>query len=151
SNMSRTNPHATIISEEHLVPSANRLVIKKNDQRVASDLNITDTMLRFVVRILRHHKLCLNLILVNPIPNLPQKTKSSDLSRHGYDEDPKGKMTYVSKFVATRLRQLWRTILSVLNRSLTGKDTSWDTARLPILHILWGIIHSANLDFASLI
>ncbi|GKD55574.1 hypothetical protein Tco_1288961 [Tanacetum coccineum] len=46
--MSRTNPHATIISEEHLVPSANRLVIKKNDQRVASDLNITDTMLRFV-------------------------------------------------------------------------------------------------------
>ncbi|GJV04680.1 hypothetical protein Tco_1338249 [Tanacetum coccineum] len=55
---------------------------------------------------------CLNLILVNPIPNLPQKTKSSDLSRHGYDEDPKGKMTSVSTFDATRLRQLWRTILS---------------------------------------
>ncbi|GKF61268.1 hypothetical protein Tco_0181322 [Tanacetum coccineum] len=34
---------------------------------------------------------------------------------------------------------------------LTGKDTSWDTARLPILQILWGIVKSANLDFASLI
>ncbi|GJT16715.1 hypothetical protein Tco_0875421 [Tanacetum coccineum] len=35
-----------------------------------------------------------------------------------------------------------------LSRSLTGKDTSWDIVRLPIL---WGIVHSANLDFASLI
>ncbi|GJS46824.1 hypothetical protein Tco_0596945 [Tanacetum coccineum] len=31
------------------------------------------------------------------------------------------------------------------------KDSSWDTVRLPILQILWGIIHSANLDFVSLI
>ncbi|GJV80941.1 hypothetical protein Tco_1516811 [Tanacetum coccineum] len=69
----------------------------------------------------------------------------------GYDEDPKTKMTYVSTFVATRLCQPWRAIMSVLNRSLTGKDSSWDTARLAIIQILWGIVHSANLDFASLI
>ncbi|GKD34853.1 hypothetical protein Tco_1250362 [Tanacetum coccineum] len=53
--------------------------------------------------------------------------------------------------VATRLHQLWRVILSFLNRSLMGKDSSWDTVRHPILQILWGIVHSANLDFASLI
>ncbi|GJV78705.1 hypothetical protein Tco_1514575 [Tanacetum coccineum] len=35
--------------------------------------------------------------------------------------------------------------------SLTRKDLSWDTVRLPILQILWGIVHSANLDFESLI
>ncbi|GJY36887.1 hypothetical protein Tco_0422265 [Tanacetum coccineum] len=34
---------------------------------------------------------------------------------------------------------------------LTGKDTSFDKARLPVLQILWGIAHSANLDYASLI
>ncbi|GJR06950.1 hypothetical protein Tco_0529934 [Tanacetum coccineum] len=34
---------------------------------------------------------------------------------------------------------------------LWEKDSSWDTARLPILRILCGIVHSANLDFASLI
>ncbi|GJR90761.1 putative reverse transcriptase domain-containing protein [Tanacetum coccineum] len=54
-NMSRTN--SQIIHEEQLVPRANRLVIKKNNQRVASDSHITDTMLRFVVEILRHRKL----------------------------------------------------------------------------------------------
>ncbi|GJU62375.1 hypothetical protein Tco_1244210 [Tanacetum coccineum] len=56
-NMSRTNSQAKIVSEEQLVPRANRLVIKKNNQRVASDSHITDTMLRFFVEILRHHKL----------------------------------------------------------------------------------------------
>ncbi|GJZ74773.1 hypothetical protein Tco_0639238, partial [Tanacetum coccineum] len=69
----------------------------------------------------------------------------------GYDEDPKQKMTVVSHFIATRLYQPWRAILSVLNRCLTGKDTSFDRARLSVLQILWGIVHSANLDFASLI
>ncbi|GJU14293.1 hypothetical protein Tco_1142259 [Tanacetum coccineum] len=48
-NMSRTNSQAEIVSEEQLVPRANRLVIKKNNQRVASDSHITDTMLRFKV------------------------------------------------------------------------------------------------------
>ncbi|GJS66213.1 hypothetical protein Tco_0680777 [Tanacetum coccineum] len=46
--MSRTNSQAKIVSEEQLVPRANRLVIKKNNQRVASDSHITDTMLRFI-------------------------------------------------------------------------------------------------------
>ncbi|GJS18382.1 hypothetical protein Tco_0412854 [Tanacetum coccineum] len=55
--MSRTNSQAEIVPEEQLVPRANRLVIKKNNQRVASDSYITDIMLRFVVEILRHHKL----------------------------------------------------------------------------------------------
>ncbi|GKD76850.1 hypothetical protein Tco_1339471 [Tanacetum coccineum] len=53
--------------------------------------------------------------------------------------------------VATRLYQPWRSILSVLNRSLKRKDLSSDTLRLLILQILWGIVHSANLDIASLI
>ncbi|GKA17358.1 hypothetical protein Tco_0697195 [Tanacetum coccineum] len=84
--MLRTNSQAEIVSEEQLVPRANKFVIKNNNQRVALDSHITDIMLRFVVEILRHHKLY-----------------------------------------------------------------KLDTVRLPILQILSGIIHSANLDFASLI
>nr|GEZ10125.1 hypothetical protein [Tanacetum cinerariifolium] len=54
--MSRTNSQAEIVFEKQLVPRANKLVIK-NNLRVTSDSHITDTMLRFVVKILRHHKL----------------------------------------------------------------------------------------------
>ncbi|GJW10941.1 hypothetical protein Tco_1576768 [Tanacetum coccineum] len=77
--MSRTNSQAEIVFKEQLVSRATRLVIKKNNPRVASDPHINDTI------------------------------------------------------------------------SLTGKDSSWDKVRLPILQILWGIVHSANLDFTSLI
>ncbi|GJR83080.1 hypothetical protein Tco_0153865, partial [Tanacetum coccineum] len=55
----------------------------------------------------------------------------------GYDEDPETKLIVVFKMVATRLHQPWGAILSVLNRCITGKDSSWDTVRLPILQILW--------------
>ncbi|GKA12450.1 hypothetical protein Tco_0691996 [Tanacetum coccineum] len=62
--MSRTNYQAKIVSKEQLVPRANKLVIKRNNQRVASNSHITDTMLRFVVEILRDHKLY-NLVSLN--------------------------------------------------------------------------------------
>nr|GEW40234.1 Gag-Pol polyprotein [Tanacetum cinerariifolium] len=41
----KKNSQAKIVSEEQLDPCSNRLVIKKNNQRVASDSHITDIML----------------------------------------------------------------------------------------------------------
>ncbi|GJY21070.1 hypothetical protein Tco_0393636 [Tanacetum coccineum] len=161
--MSRENQQASIVSEEQLVPSAHRLIIKKNNQRVASDSNITNTLLKLVVGILRHHKLYKPVFLTATVPMSPPVTNKpytkppiekqirTLIKTLGYNEDQIAKMTFVSTFVATKLRQPWRVILSVLNRSLTRKESSWDTARLLILQILWGIVHSANLDYTSLI
>ncbi|GJX80209.1 hypothetical protein Tco_0328358 [Tanacetum coccineum] len=127
--MSRANPCAVIVSEEHLVPSANKLKMTKNNQRVASDTNITDTMLRFIFGILKHHKLykpvSLTATMPQPDANKPYTKPPTENQILGfiktlrYDEDLKA-------FVATRIRQSWRAILS-------------------------GIVHSANLDFTSLI
>nr|GEZ42012.1 hypothetical protein [Tanacetum cinerariifolium] len=36
-------------------------------------------------------------------------------------------------------------------QQMSRKDSSWNTVRLLILQILWGIVHSTNLDFALLI
>ncbi|GKE05333.1 hypothetical protein Tco_1397351 [Tanacetum coccineum] len=124
--MLRKNSQAEIVSEEQLVPRANRFVIKKNNQHVTS--HITDTMLRF---------------MPPPDPNNtyiqpPLEIQILEFIKIlGYGEDPKTKMNAISKMVATRLHQPWRAILGVLNRCLTGKDSSWDTVRLPILQILW--------------
>ncbi|GJU87358.1 hypothetical protein Tco_1294904 [Tanacetum coccineum] len=52
--------------------------------------------------------------------------------------------------VATRLHQPWRAILNDLNRFITEKKSRW-TQLTSILQISWVIVHSANLDFASLI
>ncbi|GKD00697.1 hypothetical protein Tco_1170971 [Tanacetum coccineum] len=105
--MSRANPQATIISKDQLVPRANRLVIKNNNQRVASDSDITDTILRFVVEILRHHKLykpvSLNANMSPPnLNNTYTKPPSENqilgfIKTLGYDEDLDTKMIDVSK------------------------------------------------------
>ncbi|GKA00985.1 hypothetical protein Tco_0673650 [Tanacetum coccineum] len=66
--MSRANPQETIVSEEQLVLRANKHVIKKANHRITSDSAITDTMLRFVVEILRHHKLYKPVSLTATVP-----------------------------------------------------------------------------------
>ncbi|GJS75858.1 hypothetical protein Tco_0725739 [Tanacetum coccineum] len=116
--MSRTNSQVEIISEEQLVLRANRLVIKKNNQHVASDSLITNTMLIFVVEILIHHKLynpvSLNatvpiiylhqtvLQMPSPDPNNTYTKPPSEIQilefikTLGYDEDPETKMIAIS-------------------------------------------------------
>ncbi|GKC88265.1 hypothetical protein Tco_1148914 [Tanacetum coccineum] len=87
--MSRANHQATIVSEEQLVPRANRLVIKKNNQRVASDSDITDSMLRFIVEILKHHKLynLVSLTATVPIIYLHHIPRSSNSELHNAQDD----------------------------------------------------------------
>ncbi|GJZ82041.1 hypothetical protein Tco_0647035 [Tanacetum coccineum] len=47
------------------------------------------------------------------------------------------------------LYQPWRAILSMINMYLTGKTAGYDRPRHPVLQILWGIIHSSNIDYAE--
>nr|GEU72448.1 hypothetical protein [Tanacetum cinerariifolium] len=83
--MSGANLQAPIASEEQLVSSANRLKITKNNQRIASDSNITDSFMR--------------LAMPPPIPNKSfanpptEKALIAFIKTLGYDEDPKHKMT----------------------------------------------------------
>ncbi|GJS74250.1 hypothetical protein Tco_0707091 [Tanacetum coccineum] len=81
--MSRTN--SQIVPEEQLVPHGNRLVIKKNNQRVASDSHITDTMMRFVVEILRHPKLYNPVSLTTTVPII--YLHQSDSKLHSSQDD----------------------------------------------------------------
>ncbi|GJW54259.1 hypothetical protein Tco_0098344 [Tanacetum coccineum] len=41
------------------------------------------------------------------------------------------------------------TILSMINMSLIGKTAGYDRPRHHVLHILWGIIHRSNIDYAE--
>ncbi|GJS08724.1 hypothetical protein Tco_0365520 [Tanacetum coccineum] len=58
---------------------------------------------------------------------------------------------FVSRMAVNNLYQPWRAILSMINQCLTGKTSGHDRPRYLVLHILWGIITSSNVDFAELI
>nr|GEX67776.1 hypothetical protein [Tanacetum cinerariifolium] len=51
--------------------------------------------------------------------------------------------------VLATLYQPWRAILSMINMCLTGKTAGFDRLRHPVLQILWGIIHSSNIDYTE--
>ncbi|GJX32811.1 monodehydroascorbate reductase [Tanacetum coccineum] len=55
----------------------------------------------------------------------------------------------VSAMSVNALYQPWRAILSMINMCLIGKTAGYDRPRHPVLQILWGIIHSSNIDYAE--
>nr|GEV53235.1 retrovirus-related Pol polyprotein from transposon TNT 1-94 [Tanacetum cinerariifolium] len=55
----------------------------------------------------------------------------------------------VSTMSVNALYQPWRAILSMINMCLTSKTARYDKPRHPVLQILWGIIHSSNIDCAE--
>nr|GEV07508.1 retrovirus-related Pol polyprotein from transposon TNT 1-94 [Tanacetum cinerariifolium] len=55
----------------------------------------------------------------------------------------------VSAMSVNALYQPWRAILSMINICLTSKTAGYDRPRHLVLQILWGIIHSSNIDYAE--
>nr|GEU50018.1 reverse transcriptase domain-containing protein [Tanacetum cinerariifolium] len=55
----------------------------------------------------------------------------------------------VSAMSVNALYQPWRAILSMINMCLTGKTIGFNKPRHLVLQILWGIIHSSNIDYAE--
>ncbi|GKA23518.1 hypothetical protein Tco_0709551 [Tanacetum coccineum] len=57
---------------------------------------------------------------------------------------------FVLRMAVNNLYQPWRAILSMINQCLTGKTSGYDRPRYLVLHMLWGIITSTNIDYAEL-
>nr|GFA28069.1 hypothetical protein [Tanacetum cinerariifolium]GFB18639.1 hypothetical protein [Tanacetum cinerariifolium] len=50
-----------------------------------------------------------------------------------------------------KLYQPWRSFAAIINKSLTGKSSGYDSFRLSQAQILWGLYHKRNIDYAFLI
>nr|GEY26390.1 reverse transcriptase domain-containing protein [Tanacetum cinerariifolium] len=55
----------------------------------------------------------------------------------------------VSAMSINALYQPWRVILSMINMCLTCKTAGFNRPRHPVLQILWGIVHSSNIDYVE--
>ncbi|GJZ98521.1 reverse transcriptase domain-containing protein [Tanacetum coccineum] len=65
----------------------------------------------------------------------------------GYSEE----IHFVSKMHVNNLYQSWRAILSLINQYLTGKTSSNDKPKHPVLQMLWGIVTRTNVDYAEIL
>nr|GEV57362.1 putative Gag-Pol polyprotein [Tanacetum cinerariifolium] len=73
-----------------------------------------------------------------------------DLLRDALDITPTNDTNpFVAPPSINALYQPWRAILSMINMCLTSKTAGYDRQGHPVLQILWGIIHSSNINCAE--
>nr|GEX31309.1 hypothetical protein [Tanacetum cinerariifolium] len=49
-----------------------------------------------------------------------------------------------------KLYQPWRSFAAIISKCLTGKSSGYDSLRLSLAQILWGLYHKRNVDYAYL-
>nr|GEY05054.1 hypothetical protein [Tanacetum cinerariifolium] len=108
--------------DEALVPHASRLRIGKSNFRLRSDIMSKESTLQVVYDVLR----------------LTPFYKAGEIK----------KITNVN---INKLHQSWKSFAAVINKCLSGKSTGYDSLRLSQAHILWGMYHKKNVDFAYLL
>nr|GEW08789.1 retrovirus-related Pol polyprotein from transposon TNT 1-94 [Tanacetum cinerariifolium] len=113
-------------TDDQILPSSNWVPIGKNILKDALDITLTDDNNPFVA------------------PPLSD-TVIEYVNTLGYPSTLKT----VSAMLVNALYQPQRAILSMINICLTGKTARFDKPRHPMLQILWGIVHSSNIDYAE--
>ncbi|GJS19306.1 hypothetical protein Tco_0447938 [Tanacetum coccineum] len=115
-------------SKEELCPTNVRLPPNKSNVRIDLEEKQDEPLFDISLEILK------NNIIYNAL------THTTEVS-----------LIYMQQFgdtvVVNKLHQPWRTILSILNKSLTGKASRIDRAKEPITYILWGVVNFVNVYF----
>nr|GEV60807.1 putative ribonuclease H-like domain-containing protein [Tanacetum cinerariifolium] len=62
-----------------------------------------------------------------------------------------GVINSLNDVVIDQMHQPWRTFAALINRSLSGKTTTFDKLRLSRAHILWGMYYQQNVDYMELL
>nr|GFA46387.1 hypothetical protein [Tanacetum cinerariifolium] len=138
--------------DEALVPSAQRLRIGRSNFRLPSDIHSKESTLQVVYDVLRQSPFFKAFLVTADVPEIYMQEFwatttvhqhfirfKMDTRKHIVDLESFREMLYISPRV------------SVINKCLTGKSTSFDSLRLSQAQILWGLYYNRNVDYAFLI
>ncbi|GJY40866.1 hypothetical protein Tco_0428136 [Tanacetum coccineum] len=56
---------------------------------------------------------------------------------------------HLSDVLTNEMFQPWRAVTTIINLCLTGKTSGFERPRALVLHILWGVINRAHIDYAK--
>ncbi|GJX88927.1 hypothetical protein Tco_0340941 [Tanacetum coccineum] len=62
-----------------------------------------------------------------------------------------GEINSLNDVIVDQMHQPWRTVVALINRSLSGKTTGLDKLRLSREQILWGMYYQKNMDCVELL
>nr|GEV19651.1 putative ribonuclease H-like domain-containing protein [Tanacetum cinerariifolium] len=55
----------------------------------------------------------------------------------------------LSNVITNDMFQPWRALTTIINICLTGKTSGFERPRAPVLHIFWGVVTQARIDYAE--
>ncbi|GKC59368.1 hypothetical protein Tco_1086966 [Tanacetum coccineum] len=62
-----------------------------------------------------------------------------------------GVINSLNDVVVDQMHQPWRTVIAIINRSLSGKTTGLDKLHLSRAQIIWGMYFQKNIDYVELL
>nr|GEV89292.1 hypothetical protein [Tanacetum cinerariifolium] len=126
--------------DEALVPSTQRLRIRKRNFRLPSDIQAKESTMQVVYDVLRRCPFFRAfLVTADEILEFLRFLRYSAQIRTLTDVN------------INKLFQPWRSFGAVINKCLIGKSSGFNSFRLSQAQILWGLYHRRNIDNAFLI
>nr|GEV16092.1 hypothetical protein [Tanacetum cinerariifolium] len=154
--------------DEGLVPHASRLRIGKINLHPRSDITSKESTLQ-VTATVHHHLICFKMNNKKRIVNLEYFREMLHIClripNQTFDELPfeeeilaflrylrhSGEIKKITHVNINKFHQPWRSFAVVINKFLSGKSIGYDSLRLSQAHILWGMYHKKNMDFAYIL
>nr|GEZ78592.1 hypothetical protein [Tanacetum cinerariifolium] len=123
--------------DEALVPSAQRLRIRRSNFLLPSDIQSKEPTLQVVYDVLRNSPFFRAFLVTADVPEIYMQHSTQ--------------IKTLTDVNVNKLYQPWRSFAAVINKCLTGKSSSIDSLRISQAQILWGLYHRSNVDYAYLI
>nr|GEZ03744.1 hypothetical protein [Tanacetum cinerariifolium] len=160
-----------VAMDEALVPHAHRLRIGRRNFSLLSDISSKESTLQlefWATATVHHHSIRFKMDNKKHIVNLESfremlhicpRLPSQSFVKPSFEEEILAFLRFLGHSEAIRrltdvninkLHQPWRLFAAIINKCLTGKNSSYDSLRLSQAQILWELYHKRNVDFAYL-
>nr|GEY43921.1 hypothetical protein [Tanacetum cinerariifolium] len=149
------------------VPHASRLIIRKRNFRLRSDITSKESTLQLVYDVLRMTPFYKAFLVTTDVPEIYMEMMHICLRLPGqtFDELPfeeeilaflrflrhSKEIRKLTDVNINKLHQPWGSFAAVINKCLSRKITGYDSLQLSQAQILWGMYHKKNVDFAYLL
>nr|GEW87162.1 hypothetical protein [Tanacetum cinerariifolium] len=161
-----------VAMDEALVPSTQRLRIRRSNLRLPSDIQSKESTLQLVYDVLpyvhqqsirfkmNNKKHIMNLESFRDMLHISPRIPGQSFNELPFEEEILEFIRFLghSAIIKTltyvninKIFQPWRSFAAIINKFLTGKSSGYDSFRLSQAQILWGLYHKRNIDYAFLI
>nr|GEV52908.1 hypothetical protein [Tanacetum cinerariifolium] len=136
-----------------LVPSTQRIRIKRSNFRLPSDIQSKESTLQLVYDVLRRCLFFKAFLITADVPEIYMQEfwATANLHQHSIQFMMDNKKHILDLESFRNMLHICPRVQAIINKCLTGKSSGYDSFWLSQAQILWGLYHKRNIDYDFLI